>query len=224
MSSTTSMSAGAVPQSSPDKLYCFGSENMKLYLADINDVLPRHEKLIDEERRKRLSRFRMPDDRKRCVAGGALTRLFLGGAKVTVGEHGKPQADGICFNLSHSGRYVALAVSECEVGCDIEKIRFVDCERMGRIVFCGDERALILASFDRLDMFFRLWTKKEALLKCMGEGFHRAAKTVDVSADTFSENGLVYRMKTLRFSDYLISVCSTGELTGEIEFVDLKEV
>ena len=40
------------------------------------------------------------------------------------GEHGKPMRrnEEICFNLSHSGKYVLCAVSEMEIGCDIESI------------------------------------------------------------------------------------------------------
>ena len=43
------------------------------------------------------------------------------------GEHGKPMRrnEEICFNLSHSGKYVLCAVSEMEIGCDIEKIKEV---------------------------------------------------------------------------------------------------
>ena len=43
------------------------------------------------------------------------------------GEHGKPMRrnEEICFNLSHSGKYVLCAVSEMEIGCDIEKIQAV---------------------------------------------------------------------------------------------------
>ena len=39
-------------------------------------------------------------------------------------ENGKPLAkNGVCFNLSHSGEYVAFAVGGAQVGCDIEKLK-----------------------------------------------------------------------------------------------------
>ena len=43
------------------------------------------------------------------------------------GEHGKPERKKkeVCFNLSHSGKYVMCVVSDVEVGCDIEKIQKV---------------------------------------------------------------------------------------------------
>ena len=56
--------------------------------------------------------------------------------------------------------------------------------------------------------FFELWTKKESLLKCIGEGFHRSAKSVDVSGDIYTENNKKYYFKTWYFSDYIMSVCS----------------
>ena len=78
----------------------------------------------------------------------------------------------------------------------------------------------IKSSPDKMGEFFELWTKKEALLKCMGDGFHRPPKSVDVSKDTFEGNGKTYRCKTYAFADYVLTVCTTGEkFAGEIEFV-----
>ena len=77
-------------------------------------------------------------------------------------------------------------------------------------------------AFDRLGTFFELWTKKEALLKCMGDGFHRGAKSVDVSSGKFSENQTEYYMKQYKFSDYEISLCSVqNDFPKDIEFIIL---
>lgn len=194
---------------------------MRLYLASISDVKPAHIKMIRPERKKKAERYRREDDQKRCVLGGLLMRDFLGDVRVFENENGKPVAEnGACFNLSHSGDYVLFAIGEFQVGCDIERLKAVPCEKMGRVVFCENEMNKIKNSPDKTGEFFRLWTKKEALLKCMGEGFHRPAKSVDVSGDRFEENGLVYRLKTYEFSDYIISVCTLGgEFADEIEFI-----
>ena len=148
---------------------------------------------------------------------------FLGGAKITVNEFGKPECDnGLCFNISHSGSYVLFALSDSEVGCDIEEIRFLNGIRLGKIVFCDNEMKLLGNAFDRLGTFFELWTKKEALLKCMGDGFHRGAKSVDVSNGKFSENQTEYYMKQYKFSDYEISLCSLqNDFPKDIEFIIL---
>ena len=76
---------------------------MRLYLAEIKDVKPEHINMIDAERRKKSERYRLEDDKKRCVLGGLLMRDFLGGTEVYEDENGKPLAkNGVCFNLSHS--------------------------------------------------------------------------------------------------------------------------
>ena len=197
---------------------------MKLYLADISTLLPRHRDYISPQRLAKALRCRVADDRNRCIAGGVLLRKFLGDTPVSDNGFGKPVAgNGVCFNLSHSGGWVLLAVGEQEVGCDIERLRTVNCERMGRIVFTDGEMEQIKNAPDRTGAFFDVWTKKEALLKCMGKGFHRAAKSVDVSGGSFSEDGTEYFLKTKRFSDYVISVCSTEKgFSMEPEFVDLR--
>lgn len=194
---------------------------MRLYLAKIDDVTPGHFNLITPERREKADRCKMEDDKKRCVLGGLMLQRYVGDTKIFLNPSGKPLAEnGVCFNLSHSGEYVLLAVGKYDIGCDIERIRIVPYEKMGRIVYCENELNIIKNSPDKAGEFFKLWTKKEALLKCMGEGFHRAAKSVDVSRDEFEENGRAYRMKTYVFSDYVISVCTADEpFANEIEFV-----
>lgn len=147
-------------------------------------------------------------------------RRFLGETAVFTDAFGKPRArSGVCFNLSHSGDWVLLAVSDREIGCDIEKIRLTNTLRLGKTVFTDAEMDALRASFDRLGTFFTFWTKKEALLKCMGKGFHRPAKSVDVRGDSFYEDGHVYAMCTKSFADYAVSVCvrdGEADITTEI--------
>lgn len=197
---------------------------MKLYLASVSDVLARHEAFVSEERRIRAKRYRMLDDQKRCIAGGVLLRHFLGNTEIHDNGFGKPVADGIGFNLSHSGEWILLAINERPVGCDIEKLKFTQYKKMGKIVYTEQELRLIDRAADKMDAFFTLWTKKEALLKCIGEGFHRPAKSVDVSGDSFTDKAATYQMKTLRFADYLISACTTGSFDFALDFVDLKTI
>ena len=90
-------------------------------------------------------------------------------------------------SIFRTAEAMCFCVVGSEVGCDIEEIRFRQGIRLGKIVFCDNEMKLLGNAFDRLGTFFELWTKKEALLKCMGDGFHRGAKSVDVSNGKFSE-------------------------------------
>jgi len=199
---------------------------MRLFLLNIHDVKTEHIQLISPERAEKARRYKFPADQKRCIAGGLLLRAFLGEAAVAADEFGKPRASsGVCFNLSHSGDWAALVLGETEVGCDIEQIKQVNPFRLGKVVYTEQELMSIENSADRQGRFFELWTKKEALLKCMGNGFHRAAKTVDVCGDSFVENGKVYRLKTKLFSDYAVSVCVENDSADfEVEFLTVEQL
>lgn len=156
----------------------------RLFITDIRKISFDRVGELSPERAERVQRCRRADDKLRCIAGGLFMNKFLGGAKITVNEFGKPECDnGLCFNISHSGSYVLFALSDSEVGCDIEEIRFLKGIRLGKIVFCDNEMKLLGNAFDRLGTFFELWTKKEALLKCMGDGFHRAQKVLMSAAE-----------------------------------------
>ncbi len=199
---------------------------MKLFLANINEVTTGHFDLITPQRLEKALRCRFSDDQKRCVAGGLLLRAFLGDTAIAADEYGKPRAaNGAFFNLSHSGDWALLALGDNEIGCDIERHRQADALRLGKVVFTENELRTIRENPDRLGQFYRFWTKKEALLKCMGKGFHRAAKSVDVCADVFSEDGLDYYIQTKVFADYTISVCTRGKKEKfTLEFFDLSSV
>ncbi len=196
---------------------------MRLFLADINDIQPQHIRLVSKERAEKAERYKKTDDKKRCIASGLLIKRFLGDIKITENEFGKPETDnGSFFNISHSGKYVLLAIADCEVGCDIEKMHFVKAEQTGKLVFCQNELDKIKSADDKLRAFFDLWTRKESFLKCIGEGFHRKAKSVDVSSGDFEDNGKHFYLKTWNFSDYTLSVCSQkNEFPSQIELIRL---
>ena len=81
---------------------------------------------------------------------------------VFIGKNGKPMANGCYFNISHSHGLVACAVSDVPVGIDVEKIRPVS-PWLLRILSPAERE-----SVRRDEDFFRLWTLKEALIKCRG--------------------------------------------------------
>lgn len=203
----------------------FSATDMKtsLYITDIRNISLDRVSQLSPDRAKRVEKCRRIDDKKRCIAGGLFINKFLGDAEISVNEYGKPFCkNGAFFNISHSGNYVLFAVSSKDVGCDIEEIRQLKALRLGQIVFCDNEMNFLKSSFDVLTTFFKMWTRKEALLKCMGDGFHRGAKSVDVRGRLFCENGKNYYMKQYSFSDYEVSLCSLeNDFPNTIEFLTL---
>jgi 4'-phosphopantetheinyl transferase len=152
--------------------------------------------LLDGHERDRLGRFRRPADRARYLAGHALARLVLADA---VGrpagalefdrtcrcgaQHGKPVLPGgPGFSLTHAGDLVGVAVHPGgAVGLDVEQVReLTDLAAMAAHVCSPQETAV-----DE-DAFFRLWTRKEALLKAVGTGL-----AAPMSAITLGPSGVL---------------------------------
>jgi len=106
------------------------------------------------------------------------------------GKHGKPSLDGVnglAFNLSHSGSLAALAIADgCDIGCDIEEVREVK-EDVAERFFSAEEVAQLraLPADHQNDAFFRCWTRKEAVVKALGDGLSMPLDrfTVDILAD-----------------------------------------
>lgn len=116
----------------------------------------------------------------------------------------------ISFNVSHSEEYVAIAVSfdsEIGIGIDIEFIQnaFPILEAKS-LVFSESEQVLIGSLVSE---FFKLWTKKEALIKAIGYGFnHEYFKTTNLNLDDVEVKDN-YRIVTHKIENYFLSICLT---------------
>ncbi len=111
----------------------------------------------------------------RCLLGSCLD-LHPAGIRFAYGAKGKPAlapANPLRFNVSHSEEFALIAVTPgCEIGIDIEMIRPVpEMEDIVKRYFHDQERTGILSQADqaRERSFFRLWTRKEAYIKAIGE-------------------------------------------------------
>jgi 4'-phosphopantetheinyl transferase len=155
---------------------------------------------LSADEQTRASRFRFERDRHWFIAGRGMLRLLLSrylrispeGLLFTYSDRGKPALshpetpDKIAFNVSHSNG-IALYGVTCDrpIGVDIEYIRSLpDLTQLAQRYFLPSENALLqaLPPDQQQNIFFRLWTGKEAYLKATGEGI-TGLKQVEIALE-----------------------------------------
>jgi phosphopantetheinyl transferase len=152
-------------------------------------LLDRHRHLPDDEQ-ARAARFRIESAREEYLLGRLLLRGILAeylGAEpgpLAYGPFGKPALPGsnLEFNLSHShGRLLVAVCADTPVGIDIEHVDpGIDPVSLARTGLpAADLDALLaLPPEARHELFYRLWTRREAALKALGTGLGRAPEAL----------------------------------------------
>lgn len=155
--------------------------------------------LLSADERLRWQRFVRAEDRCRFLLVRALVRTVLArelgllpqALVFQADTHGKPRVvvpggGTLQFNLSHTRGLSVLAVSrQAEVGVDVEAAgRHVELLALARRYFATPEVLALedLAPGPQRELFFALWTLKEAWVKAKGLGLR-------VPLDEFSFHG-----------------------------------
>jgi 4'-phosphopantetheinyl transferase len=131
------------------------------------------------------ARFSDLDDeaRRQLVGTRSALRAILGDyldirpREVPLVFAGKPRVAGVDleFSVAHSGELALIAVARVAVGVDVERVEpiagdeFVD---LVAFVLAATEQAelMTLGEDERLEGYYRVWTRKEAYVKATGEG------------------------------------------------------
>lgn len=168
--------------------------------------------LLPAWRRDKAMQYKHFQGRKECTMSFALLKNIFSensdnGAgeemEFEYGERGKPVLKGrpdIHFNISHCKKAVACVVSDKPVGIDIECLGRYK-ESLAKVVLSDEEMLSVLQTDDPDKAFTILWTKKEALLKCLGTGVSSDMKNVlaehkDKKITTTVCDGYVYSVCT----------------------------
>lgn len=170
------------------------------HLRDVDDFSHRYLSATECER---LGSYRSRSAAERYVVTRSLVRTVLGahtgvapkelGVRLT--PTGKPEAEGVHFNVTHSGEIILLAVCEDRpVGVDVERRREV--VRVQALIdrwLTIQERTELQSLRERglgdSDAFLRVWSLKEARLKALGVGISGAggAELTRVTAQGLDE-------------------------------------
>lgn len=169
---------------------------------------------------KKITSYYFTRDQRVSFTAELLKHYYLLGTStrsdrvIKSNSYGKPYftpqsgSDRCIFNLSHSRDYVVLVYTQehgIDLGVDIEYIdQKIDYQNMMPLVFSEFECQQIKNVRD----FYKLWTKKEALIKAYGTGFGNDwYQTTSLTLDDVTEyrDYLIYTKELDK--SYFLSIC-----------------
>jgi 4'-phosphopantetheinyl transferase len=179
--------------------------------------------ILDDLEKQTFHRYRVSFKRAEFLLGRILIKTLLA-SKVKLNPReillsknifGKPfqqSVDGLPdyqFNLSHSSGLVVCGVSHHPIGVDVEKVDDLPLEVMKK-VFSKEETNFVLHQPTielKMWAFYLIWTRKEALMKANGHGFHRDPRLLSIPLDSLEEKNSEYGFASkIVLNDYLCSI------------------
>ena len=187
-----------------------------VYFIEISESIdPQQNILIDfvsEEKKRKLSKYRFNIDMKLSLYAELLIRcqicklLLISNKEIIFDKtnSGKPYLHvhlNFYFNISHTRTAIVVALSDQEIGVDIEKIKQANLAISNKF-FTELEQKYIFDSYDKDKAFYEIWTRKEAYLKYIGNGLKMPLTSFDVQ-----QSKIKSKITTFQLNNYLISVC-----------------
>lgn len=173
---------------------------MSLFYIDVwwvpFSTSPLMDNVLSGEEHARADRFHFAEHCRRFRICHAALRLILApytgqpakAIQFSATPLGKPfivDRPRVSFNLSHSDTAAVIAVTDgIDVGVDVEEVRFEPRVLEMLSCFTMREQALLVSAkseHERTELFFRFWTRKEAVLKADGCGLRHALNRIDVA-------------------------------------------
>lgn len=180
--------------------FTIDAHSIHLWRVVLKDLVAQEKELLSllsPDEVQRAERFRFDIHRLRYLTARAMLRkilsLYTGIAAEKIifsyGQRGKPYLRdnplNLQFNLSHSEDMAVYALTrQDEIGVDIEKISASYKEGVAERFFSKQEYLQLtqLSKQDQIVGFYRLWSRKEAVIKALGEGLFAPLADFSVSA------------------------------------------
>ena len=198
-------------------------EIIKLLIADV-DLAKDHQhfllKNINEEQKEKALRYKNEKDQLRSLLSSYLVNQ-LSKEEVIKNEYGKPYlVKGPFFNISHSGKYVIMAIADKEVGVDIEENVEKDMSMLLKI-FNEAEAKMVKEHAD----FYYLWCAKESLIKCIGSSISKIKEIPSLPLNGLKTfKGKDYQCQTFIFDKHIISITRMGNEPFEIKMEKVDKI
>ena len=187
-----------------------GSNDVETWLIELDagsaDFPQPSRAVLSVDEAARADRFHFDRHRRRFVVTRGALRVLLSRhlgidpAEVCFGygPAGKPfvkapeKGGALFFNVTHAENFAVVGITRAgEIGVDLERVRVLpDWEQVARATFTPERVEALRACEEARspEMFFRAWTREEALVKALGVG---------LGADRTARDAAGWRVQTI---------------------------
>jgi len=184
----------------------------------------------------RANRYYQTKDRDRFIISRGALRIILGKyinqqpalIEFKTGPNKKPYInntnhDQLCFNISHSGDWILVAVSNSEIGADTEQVNYAF---NYKDVLQGNFSSAEIDYIDQdssVERFFMLWTRKEALTKATAKGLDEDLKSIPcLDGVHVTESSTVSSEEDWQISTFKLSENYLASVANNIKIVTIR--
>ena len=208
---------------------------IKLAYCNVENLdLKRAYDAVPKDRQDKIDFFRFEKDKKLSAGAYLLLKKLLLEENITnplfkIEKYGKAYIsnfENIYFNLSHSGKMVLCAISDREVGVDIEYIDHEIDLNIAQHYFYNKEYESIMNSQNPADEFFKYWVLKESYMKYTGLGMNLKLDSFEIKIEDKIElknDNECLKFNLFNHENYKIGIASHYEVSDLIEY-DATEI
>ncbi len=147
------------------------------------------------------------------MAASVANFYFDNPSNIVLAESGKPFFAGrknCFFSASHSGSVCIVAFASCEVGIDLESTRRSRrFDEVAKRFFHNDEReALTMSVSEKHRVFYKIWTRKEAVLKMSGKGLATNLASFNALRNPVDSSDGPVHVATFQDREWMVSIAA----------------
>ena len=191
---------------------------------------------LDQDELSRSRRFLYPGPSRRFVLCRSALRANLcrqfecenRQLKFGQSRYGKPYAmlhNGritTSFNISHSGKHGLIALAPYgQLGVDVEeRVAREDIDDLSKMVFGPNEQSALASAGGsrKIDLFFKFWTIKEALIKAVGMGFSLDPSSFEIPAAMYGGTKSRFQFPQMPAPEWQIEYIGNEEFAAAIVY------
>ena len=184
------------------------NEFLDLWRVDLSNPDLERQGILSDDECRRADKFAFDAGRNNYVRSRCTLRRILGGClgcaadkiEFQYNEHdkpelAKPETAMVQFNLSHSADTALIGVAKNRrIGVDVNSLgRNSGWTAIAKRTFSATEQASFFAQPEESqeEVFYRVWSQKEAYTKAIGDGFSYGFRNFSVVVDAGNRAGLL---------------------------------